>query len=120
MATHLDSTLAGETRETSNFRAAISEMPRQAIDLWVDRFEGPGRAWPHSLRDLMTTADRIKLQFDAAEVSTVEALSITGQMSNALSATLLRDLDVEDYSVEHWEAWYHSNGNLRVGKRRRS
>ncbi len=92
-------------------------MPRPAIDLWQVRFES-GRASTHSLRGLMEAADRVKLQFDAAEVSTVEALSITGQMNNALSATLLRDLDVEDYSVAHWEAWYHSDGRLRSVKRR--
>jgi hypothetical protein len=66
----------------------------------------------------MSTAGRIKLQFDAAEVSTVEALSVTGQLNNALSATLLRDLVVEGYDITNWDAWYHSDGRLRGKKRR--
>ena len=107
----------GKHKKLSDFRAPLSEMPRLAIDLWVVRFEGPGRVWPHSLRDLMTTSDRIKLQFDAEEVSTVEALSITGHMNNALSATLLRDLDDTTLNVEHWDSWYHPDGTLRGRKR---
>ena len=110
----------GKHPKLSDFRAALSEMPRQAIDLWVVRFEGPGHIWPRSLRDIMTASDRVKLQFDAAEVSTVEALSITGHMNNALSATLLRDLDDTTFNVEHWESWYQPDGTLRSRKRCRS
>jgi hypothetical protein len=66
----------------------------------------------------MLTANRVTLQFDAVEVSTVEALNVTGQLNNALSATLLRDHVLEDIDVMNWDAWYHSDGRLRGRKRR--
>jgi hypothetical protein len=107
----------GSHEKLSNFQAPHSELPRQAVDLWLERFE---TVWAskHSLHDLMLTANRVTLQFDAVEVSTVEALNVTGQLNNALSATLLRDHVLEDIDVMNWDAWYHSDGRLRGRKRR--